>query len=45
MMTPEEILRKVKALEWTEERRPDHPWFQDILIRKSDVEALLKEAS
>ena len=43
-MTPEELLRKVKALEWTQEVRSSHPWHNDTLIRRSDVEALIRNA-
>ena len=44
-MTPEQLLEKVKSLEWTQEVRQDHPWSGDILVRKSDVEALIRGAA
>lgn len=44
-MTPEQLLQKIKALEWTQEVRPSHPWNGDILVRKSDVEALIRDAA
>lgn len=44
-MTTEEALRKLGLLEWTQEVRPGHPWQNQILVNRKDVEALLKEVT
>lgn len=43
MLTTEEALRRLHSLGWTEEIRPKHPWFRQILVPRAEVEKLLKE--
>lgn len=44
-MTTEEAIRKLRTLRWTEELRPDHPWFGQLLVNRTEVEDLLKEVT
>lgn len=44
-MTYEEALRKLRALQWTEEIRPGHPWYRELLVNRNEVEDLLKEVT
>ncbi len=44
-MTLEQLITKLRALRWTQEVRPGHPWNGDLLVRREDVEDLLKEAA
>ncbi len=41
-MTTEQALRKLRGLEWTQEVRPGHPWSGDIMVRRSEVEQILR---
>lgn len=44
-MTTEEALQKLRLLSWTEELRPQHPWYRELLVNRSEVEDLLKEVT
>lgn len=44
-MTTEEALRKLRALEWTQEVRPGHPWQNQTLVLRSEVEQILREVT
>lgn len=45
MIDPALLLTKLSALEWTEERRPGHPWQGQILVNRKEVEQMIREAA